>query len=53
MPKINKLQGYIVQNREYHQYFTVTVNALEFFKIVSYYTAHLSHIRWVATILQF
>ena len=28
MYKINKLQGYIVQHREYSQYFTVTLNGV-------------------------
>ena len=28
MYKINKLQGYTVQNREYSQYFIITINGI-------------------------
>ena len=28
MYKINKLQGYIVQHREYSQYFIITINGV-------------------------
>lgn len=40
MYKINKLQGHIAQHREYSQYFTVTANGVEVFKIVNYYVVH-------------
>ena len=33
--KINKLQGYIVQHRKYSQYFTITLNAVYYTKILS------------------
>ena len=39
--EINKLQGYIVQHREYSQYFIVTINGAELLKIVDHYVVHL------------
>ena len=40
MYKINKLQGHIAQHREYSQYFIVTTNGVEVFKIVNHYVVH-------------
>ena len=40
MYKINKLQRYIVQHREYSQYFTATVNRVKSLKIVNHYVVH-------------
>ena len=36
MCKINKLQAYIVQQREDSQYFIITTNGVQSFKIVSH-----------------
>ena len=44
MYKINKLQGYIVQYREYSQYFIITINGIKPLKIVNHYFVHLKHI---------
>ena len=35
--KINKLQGYIVQHREYSQYFIITINGVQPLKVVYHY----------------
>ena len=39
--KINRLQGYIVQHREYSQYFMITINRAYLLKIVDNYIVHL------------
>ena len=41
MYKINRLQGYIVQHREYDLYFIITINGVQALKIVNYYVVHL------------
>ena len=41
MDKINKLQGYIIQHREYSQYFIITINRVQPLKIVNHYVVHL------------
>ena len=35
MYKINKLQGYIVQHREYSKYFIITINGVQPLKITN------------------
>ena len=37
----NKLQGYVVQHKEYNQYFIITVNEVKPLKIVNHYIVHL------------
>ena len=41
MYKINKLQGYIAQHREYSEYFIITINGVYPLKIVIHYIVHL------------
>ena len=41
MGKINKIQEYIVQPREYSQYFIITLNGVQYIKILNHYVAHL------------
>ena len=41
MYKMNNLQGYIVQYREYSQYVIITMNGIESLKIVNHYIVHL------------
>ena len=41
MYEINKLQGYIVQHREYSQCFIITINGVQPLKIVNHYVGHL------------
>ena len=36
-----KLQGHIVQHREYSQYFIITINAVQPLKIVNHCVVHL------------
>ena len=43
MYKINKLQGYIVQHREYSRNFIITINGIYSLKIVNHYVVHLKH----------
>ena len=42
--KINKLQGYVVQHREYSQYFTIAIHGIQSLKIVNHYAVHLKFI---------
>ena len=44
MHKINKLQGYIIQHREYNQYFIITRNGIQTLNVVNHYVSHLKHI---------
>ena len=38
---LNKLQVYIVQYREYSQYFIITIDGIQSLKIVNHYIIHL------------
>lgn len=40
MYKINKLQGYIVQLREYSQYF-ITIDGVQYINILNHYVVYL------------
>ena len=40
MYKINKLQGHIVQHKEYSQFFKI-MNGVQSLKIMNHYVAHL------------
>ena len=37
----NSLQGYIIQHREYSQYFKITKNGIWHLKIINHYFVHL------------
>ena len=41
--KTDKLQGYVVQHREYSKYFIITINGIKNLKTVNYYVIHLKH----------
>ena len=47
MYKVNKLRGYIVQHREYNQYFTITLNAIYSIKNLNHYVVHLTLISYI------
>ena len=51
MYKINKLQGYKVQHKEYSQYFIITVNGISSSKIVNHYYVHLKLIQYHTSII--
>ena len=37
---LNKLQRYIVQHKEYSQYFIITLNGIQCIKILNHYVVH-------------
>ena len=39
--KVNKLQGHIVQHRDYSQYFVITIKGIQPLKIMNHYVVHL------------
>ena len=41
MYKMNKMQGYNVQHREYNQYVIITLYGMQFIKISNHYVVHL------------
>ena len=47
MYKISKLQGYIVQHREYSQYFIITINGVQPLKIMIHSVVHLKLIFYI------
>ena len=52
MYKLNKLQGYIVQHREYSQYFIINIKGIKPLKIVNHYVVHLKFIYCTSAIPQ-
>ena len=44
MEKISQLQGYIVQHREYSQFFIITINGIKSLKFLNNYVVYLKHI---------
>ena len=42
MYKINKLQRYVIQHREYSQYFIIMLNVVKSIKILNHYATHLN-----------
>ena len=44
MNKISKLQGYIIQHREYNQCFIIAINQIQPLKIVNHYVVPKTYI---------
>ena len=42
--KMNKLQGYTVQHRNYSQYFKITLNGIYSIKILNHYVVHFNNV---------
>ena len=54
MYEVNKLQGYIVQHREYRQYFIIAFNGVKSITVLNHYVIHLKLMQYCKlTILQF